>query len=199
MVSRLTLLSAALVVAAVPASAWRNFSGEANAASGWPGVRMSDDQGHAVCVVTFTTPGASFSVPYITLSESSDTADVTSWNEFDKAANPVFAKRLTGAGPGLVASDLTIYDYLTPEAWEALGGNSAFINNQVRLVFGWMKGEKWKQVEVTDYRADPAMKGVTFEIKKVKDATPMTALCWGYWAPPGVVAPPAGTAVEEKK
>jgi hypothetical protein len=195
MVLRVLIVPAAVVLAAVPALGWRNFTGEANAASGWPGVRMADDQGHVVCVVSFTTPGASFSVPYITLSESSDPSDVTAWNVFDKTADPVLAKRLVGAGPGFVVSNLQIYDYLPPDAWEALGGNAAFLNRQVRVVFGWMKGEKWKSVEVTDYQPDPTLKGVTFDIKAVKDATPMTSLCWGYWAPPGLTA---GTAEEEK-
>jgi len=171
----------ALVILSVPALAWRNFVGEANAASGWPGVRMSDDQGHAVCVVSFTTPGASFSVPYITLNESMDAADVAAWNQFDASAQPVLAKRLSGATPGFLVSDLKVFDYLPPEAWEQLGGNAAFINHQVRLIFGYLKGDKWKWYEVADYQPDPALMGVTFEAKKFKDATPMGPLCWGYW------------------
>ncbi len=168
---------------AAPALAWRTYSGEYNPSTGWPGVRVSDDAGHVLAVVSFLTPNASFSVPYITLSETTDEADIAAWNEFDKKANPVFAKRLNGATPAFNTSDLKIYDYLPQDVWDKCGGNAGFINRQVRLVVGYLKGTKWKKVEVSDYEPDPTMLGVVFKLEAAKEATPMGPIVWGYWYP----------------
>jgi hypothetical protein len=168
-------------LAASAAFAWRNFAGEYNSATGWPGVRMTDENGHVVCAVAFTTPGSSFSVPYITLMESMEPNDIAGWNTYYPESQPLVAKRLQGATPGLNVSKVKIFDYLTPEAWEACGGNSAFINHQPQLIVGYMKGDKWKSIVIDDYEVDPAMMGITFELKPIKEATPMGPICWGYW------------------
>jgi len=172
-----------LIALAAPACAWRTFSGETNPAAGWPGVRVTDDQGHVVAVVAFLTPNASFSVPFISISETMDADDIAAWNEFDKASQPVVAKRLNGATPAFNSSNLKVFDYLTEDAWTKCGGNSAFINHQVRIIVAYLKGTKWKWFAVTDYTPDPTMMGVTFELKAVKEATPMGPIVWGYWYP----------------
>jgi hypothetical protein len=179
----LTCAALAAVLAAAPAGAWRTFAAEVNAAAGWPGVRIVDDADNVVAVVSFVTPSASFSVITVQLSETMEAADIAVWNEFDKKEDPVFAKRLNGATPGFNASKVKIYDYLPEEAWEKCGGNAGFINHQVRLVVGYLKGGKWKKLEVDDYQPDPAMMGVTFELAPLADATAMGPICWGYWYP----------------
>lgn len=164
------------------AFAWRTYGGQYNPAAGWPSIRVVDDAGHVLAVVAFRTPAASFSVPYINLSETTDEADITTWNVFDKKANPVIAKRLNGATPAFNTSDITIYDYLPQDIWEKLGGNAAFINHQVRIVVGYLKGDKWKAMEVRDYTPDPTLLGVEFTLKAAREATPMGPIVWGYWA-----------------
>lgn len=182
MARKFILLILAGAVSVAPAAAWRTFPGTPSNASGWPGVRIQDENEKVVCVISFVTPGASFSVPFITISETMDAGDIATWNEFDKKAQPVLAKRLNGATPAWNVSDLLIFDYMTDVAWEACGGNSAFINHNVRILVGYLKGDKWKFLEVKDYQPDPAMMGVRFKLPAVKEATPMGPICWGYWA-----------------
>jgi hypothetical protein len=45
---------------ASPAFAWRKYAGEYNPSTGWPGVRVTDDEGHVITVVSFVTPNVSF-------------------------------------------------------------------------------------------------------------------------------------------
>lgn len=170
-------------LAASPAFAWRKYAGEYNPSTGWPGVRVADDEGHVITVVSFVTPNVSFSVPYITLEETMDENDIATWNEFDKKRDPVVAKRVNGAAQALKVSKLKIYDYLPEEAWEKCGGHSAFVNHQVRILLGYLKGQKYKRVEIKDYEVDPAMMGVVFEVDPIKDITEMGPVCWGYWYP----------------
>lgn len=180
--ARAFILCLLIAFAALPAFGWRNFIGEYNASTGWPGARMIDDQGHVVCVITFTTPGTSFTAPYITLWETMDATDIAAWNTFyTGGGQPLVAKRALGATAGLNTSKVKIFDYLTPEGWEACGGNSAFINHHVTLVVGYMKGDKWKSIVIDDYAVDPAMMGITFELKAIKEATTNGPVCWGYW------------------
>jgi len=175
------LLIAAL--AAPSAFGWRKYAGQYNPSTGWPGVRVTDENGHVVTVISFITPDASFSVPYITLEETMDPNDIATWNEFDEDQEPVVAKRASGCAQALKVCKLKIYDYLTEEAWEKCGGHSAFVNRNVRIVVGYLKGTKYKKIEVEDYQADPAMMGVEFEIEPIKEITEMGPVCWGYWYP----------------
>jgi len=171
------------IVLASPAFAWRTYGGQYNPTAGWPSVRITDDQGHVLTVITFRTPDASFSVPYINLSETTEEADLTAWNEFDKKANPIIAKRLNGATPAFNKSDLTIYDYLPQDIWEKCGGNAGFINHQVRIIVAYLKGTKWRKLEIDDYTPDPTLMGIEFTLKAAKEATPMGPIVWGYWYP----------------
>jgi len=179
------LLAASIVAswAGGPASAWVKYAGEYNPSTGWPGVRVVDDNNHVVTVISFVTPNVSFSVPYITLEETLDPNDIATWNEFDKKQDPVVAKRANGCAQALKVSRLKIHDYLTEEAWEKCGGSSAFVNGQVRIYVGYLKGAKYKRVEIDDYQTDPAMMGVIFEVDAIKDITEMGPVCWGYWYP----------------
>jgi hypothetical protein len=180
-VAAIILLVTAL--AASPASAWRKYAGEYNPSTGWPGVRVADDEGHVITVISFITPNVSFGVPYITLEETMDENDIATWNEFDKKRDPVVAKRVNGAAQALKVSRLKVYDYLPEEAWEKCGGHSAFVNHQVRVLLGYLKGQKYKRIEIEDYQVDPAMMGVIFEVDPIKDITEMGPVCWGYWYP----------------
>jgi hypothetical protein len=179
------LLAAFVVTASagVPASAWVRYAGEYNPSTGWPGVRILDDNGEVVTVISFVTPNVSFSVPYITLEETLDPNDIATWNEFDKKQDPVVAKRANGCAQALKVSKFKIYDYLTDVAWEKCGGSSAFVNGQVRIYVGYLKGTKYKKIEIKDYQTDPAQLGVVFEVEPVKDITEMGPVCWGYWYP----------------
>jgi len=180
--ARVLILFILISLAASAAFAWRSYIGEYNSATGWPGARMIDENGHVVCVITFTTPGTSFTAPYITLWETMDANDIAAWNTFyTGGGEPLVAKRALGATQGLNTSKVKIFDYLTRDAWDACGGSNAFINHQVTLVVGYMKGDKWKAIVVDDYEVDPAMLGITFELKPIKEATPMGPICWGYW------------------
>lgn len=178
----LVTVSVAALVAG-PASAWVKYAGEYNPSTGWPGIRVMDDNNQVVAVISFLTPDVSFSVPYITLEETLDPNDIATWNEFDKKQDPVVAKRVNGCAQALKVSKLKIYDYLTDEAWEKCGGSSAFVNGQVRIYLGYLKGTKYKKVEIEDYQTDPAMMGVIFEVDAIKDITEMGPVCWGYWYP----------------
>lgn len=184
MIARALLVTLAMAaLAGAPAAAWVKYTGEYNPSTGWPGVRVLDDNGQVVTVISFVTPNVSFSVPYITLEETLDPNDIATWNEFDKKQDPVVAKRANGCAQALKVSKLKIYDYLTDEAWEKCGGSSAFINGQVRIYVGYLKGTKYKKVEIKDYQTDPAQLGVEFEVEPIKDITEMGPVCWGYWYP----------------
>jgi len=172
-----------LLLAAPSAFAWRKYSGQYNPSTGWPGVRVVDENGQVMTVISFITPNVSFSVPYISVEETLDPNDIAMWNEFDDKQDPVVAKRASGCSPALKVSRLKIYDYLTEEAWEKCGGYSAFVNRRVRIVVGYLKGTKYKKVEIDDYQVDPALMGVEFEVDAVKDITEMGPVCWGYWYP----------------
>ena len=185
-VMRLRALAVLLLVTALAAPsalAWRKYAGQSNPSTGWPGVRVTDENGEVVAVISFLTPDASFSVPYVTLEETMDANDIATWNEFDEDADPVMAKRVNGCAQALKVCKLKVYDYLPEEAWEACGGHSAFVNHNVRIVVGYLKGTKYKKIEVEDYRADPAMMGVEFELEPIKEITEMGPICWGYWLP----------------
>jgi len=162
------LIATVIAAAAAPVWAWRTYTGEYNAAAGWPGVRVADENGRVVAVISFVTPDTSFSVVTVQLSETMEAADIATWNEFVKDQDPVIAKRLNGATPGFNASKVKIYDYLPEEAWDKCGGNAGFINHQVRLFVGYLKGGKWRKIEVTDYQPDPTMMGVVFELEPLK-------------------------------
>lgn len=184
MISRALIVFILITALAVPSAfAWRKYSGQYNPSTGWPGVRVLDEDNHVIAVITFVTPNASFSVPYITLEETMDPNDIATWNEFDKKQDPVVAKRVNGCAQALKVSKLKIYDYLTEEAWKKCGGHSAFVNNNVRILVGYLKGTKYKKIEIKDYEVDPAMMGVVFEVDAIKDITEMGPVCWGYWYP----------------
>jgi len=179
----LWVVVAAALLASGPATAWVKYAGEYNPSTGWPGIRVADDNGQAITVISFVTPDVSFSVPYITLEETLDPNDIATWNEFDDKQDPVVAKRVNGIAQALKVSKFKVYDYLTEEAWEKCGGSSAFVNGQVRIYVGYLKGTKYKKVEIEDYQADPAMMGVVFQVDAIKDITEMGPVCWGYWYP----------------
>ncbi len=179
----LLVLALAAALAAPSAFAWRKYAGQYNPSTGWPGVRVMDENNHVVAVISFVTPDASFSVPYITLEETMDPNDIATWDEFDKKQDPVVAKRANGCAQALKVSKLKIYDYLTEEEWEKCGGHSAFVNHNVRIRLGYLKGTKYKSVAIVDYEVDPAMMGVIFEVDAIKDITEMGPVCWGYWYP----------------
>ncbi len=184
MVARAALVSVLVIGLAAPAAlAWRKYAGQYNPSTGWPGVRVLDDDNHVVAVISFVTPNVSFSVPYITLEETMDKNDIATWNEFDEEQDPVVAKRVNGCAQALKVSRFKIFDYFSEEAWEKCGGHSAFVNHNVRILVGYLKGTKYKRLEIKDYQVDPAMMGVIFEVDPVKDITEMGPVCWGYWYP----------------
>lgn len=179
----LTVFVLLITLAAPAAFGWRKYSGQYNPSTGWPGVRVLDENNHVVAVISFVTPDASFSIPYVTLEETMDPNDIATWNEFDKKQDPVVAKRVNGCAQALKVCKLKIYDYFTDEAWEKCGGHSAFVNHNVRVLVGYLKGTKYKKVEIKDYEVDPAMMGVIFDVDAIKDITEMGPVCWGYWYP----------------
>jgi hypothetical protein len=184
MIARVFVVAVLTVMLAAPAAfAWKRYPAEYNATTGWPGIRVTDDNDHVVAVISFLTPDASFSVTSITFEETMDVSDIANWNHFYEKKDPVIAKRVNGTAQALKVSRLKIFDYLTEEGWDACGGDSAFVNGQVRIFVGYLKGTKYKAVEIKEYQADPAGRGVTFEVDAIKEITEMGPVCWGYWAP----------------